>query len=328
MSRGHFKLTLPIDVLVFANPEEPLGKLQDQFMEAVTKQLSAMDECIQRYTKGKTVPQPQAFHFDLPEQTTLTTVIFPAGVSDDTLELQRKELHAKFGLENKPFFRRQMAFSFPADQVESKYYKDIHKYISAPDPNEFKVSVIHGSYTFHHCLQDNEKDRDWGAPYRCLQIIISWFYLQGYIDTPVPLISEMKEILIKIDEDYIKVVTEDAWLKSEEMTALLNYFNISCTTTDIRVSAEKVIDLTPHFKEEGTPVVIWKTVSESKAFVLLGMALNEETRTNKVLVLDTMYTGLDDFNWIIDKAVEWRGEEFWNEMEIFALILPLRPRGI
>ncbi|XP_059500999.1 ufm1-specific protease 2-like [Stegostoma tigrinum] len=309
MSRGHFKLTLPIDVLVFANPEEPLGKLQDQLIEAVTTQLSAMDECIQRYTKGKTVPQPQAFHFDLPKQTALTTVIFPAGVSDETLELQRKELHAKFGLENKPFFRRQMAFSFPADEVESKYYKDIHKYIPAPDPNEFKVSFIHGSYTFHHCLQDGEKDRDWGAPYRCLQVIISWFYLQGYIDTPVPLISEMKEFII---------------LCSAEKASNIQSYH--CWRL--------IVNPDVFFQNTGMPAVkgrlelLAQDVSGHKAFVLLGMALNEETNLSKVLVLDTMYTRLDDFNWIIDKAVEWKGKEFWNEMEIFALILPLRPRGI
>ncbi|XP_043558572.1 ufm1-specific protease 2-like [Chiloscyllium plagiosum] len=330
MSRGHFKLTLPIDTLVFAKPEEPLGKLQDQFVESVTTQVSAMSDCIQRYTKGKTVPQPQAFHFELPEKMSLTTVIFPAGVSDEALELQRKELHAKFGLENKPFFRRQMTFDFPDDEAKSTYYKDVHKYIPAPDPNEFKVSLIHGSYTFHHCLQDDENDREWGAPYHCLQVVISWYYLQGYIDTPVPLISEMQEILIKIDEDYTRVVNENAWLKSDEMLAILKYFNISCKTTDIRISAEKEIDLTPHFNEEGTPIVIWKSpvFSEPKAFILLGMAINEDSDTSKVLVLDTMYTRLNDFNWIIDKAIEWKGHEFWEEMEIFALIMPLRPRGI
>ncbi|XP_059501022.1 ufm1-specific protease 2-like [Stegostoma tigrinum] len=193
MSRIHFKLILPIDVVVLANPEEPWGKVQDQLVEAVTAQLSAMDNCIERYTNGKTVPQPQAFHFELPEKTTLTTVIYPAGVSDAILELQRKELQNELGLDNKPYFRRPMAYVFPSAEMETKYLKNVHKYIPAPNPDEYKVSLVHGTYTFHHCLQDNEKDKKWGALYRCLQVVISWFKFQGYIDKPVPTVKEIRE---------------------------------------------------------------------------------------------------------------------------------------
>ncbi|XP_059500998.1 ufm1-specific protease 2-like [Stegostoma tigrinum] len=188
----HFKLTLPIDVVVFANPEEPWGNVQDQFVEAIIAQLTAMDKCIQHYTNGKTVPMPQPFHFELPDKATLTTVIYPAGISDAILEPQRKELHAELGLENKPFLRRPMAYLFPSDEVKSLYLRNIHKYIPAPNPDEFKVSLVHGFYTFHHCLQDHEHDSDWGGLYRCLQVIISWFNIQGYIDKPVPIVTELQ----------------------------------------------------------------------------------------------------------------------------------------
>ncbi|XP_078071416.1 ufm1-specific protease 2-like [Mustelus asterias] len=339
MSRVHFKLTLPIDVVVFANPNEPWGKLQDLFVEAVTAQLSAMDKCIQRYTTGKTVPIPQAYHFELPKKTTLTTVIYPAGISDQTLEPQRKELHAEHGLGNKPFFRRPMTYCFPCDEKEPNRLKNVHKYIPAPDPDEFKVALVHGFYVFYHCLQHEEDDSDWGAPFRCLQVVISWFNFQGYINKPAPLLADE---LMAIKTAFIRVVLDKEWLDVEGMVALLNSYNISSTVIDDQCSVPalrpetvtssfpittlfpennnnyrkqikyfnsyrtKPADLSAHFEEQGTPVVIFKSVifAEPKAYILLGMAVNEDLKAKKVLLLDTMYTGADDLVYIIDKMME------------------------
>ncbi|XP_048475337.1 ufm1-specific protease 2-like [Rhincodon typus] len=325
MSRIHFKLTLPIDVAVFASPADPWGKIQDQFVDAVTAQLSAMDKCIQRYTNGKTVPMPQPFHFELPEKTTLTTVIYPAGVSDETLETQRKELHAELGLDNKPFFRRAMAFCFPYDEMKIKYLRNVHKYLPSPDPNEFKISVVHGSYFYYHCLQDNENDAEWGAPYRCLQVIISWFNYQGYFDKPVPTVTEMQEILAKVDEGFVNLVEGKDWIPLEQMVAILNVFSISAITKDIRQDVDEPIDLSLHFKEQGTPVVL---SAEPFACVLLGIAVNEEANVKKILVLDTIYTGSDDLATIIEKAVDWKDEEFLSGLEVYGLFLPQRPEGV
>ncbi|XP_072447278.1 ufm1-specific protease 2-like [Chiloscyllium punctatum] len=234
ISHIHFKLVLPIDVVVLVKPEEPWGKVQDQFVEAVTEQLSAMDNCIQRYTNGKTVPIPQAFHFELPEKTTLTTVIYPAGISDANLEQQRKELQTELGLDNKPYFRRPMVYVFPSAEMETKYLRNVHRYIPALNPDDYKVSLVHGSYTFHHCLQDNEKDKKWGALYRCLQVVISWFKFQGYIDKPVPTVKEIREMLIKMDEEFVPIVLANEWLAPDEMIPFLEFYNISCSSTEER----------------------------------------------------------------------------------------------
>ncbi|XP_078413598.1 ufm1-specific protease 2-like [Cetorhinus maximus] len=253
LSRIHFKLTLPIDVAVFANPEDSWGKLQDQFVEAVTQQLSAMDKCIQRYAKGKSVPMPQAYHFELREKPSLTTVIYPAGISDETLQPQRKELHTELGLGDKPIFRRSMAYRFPSDELATKYLRNVHKYIPAPDPEEFKVYLVHGYYTFYHCLQDNENDIEWGAPYHCLQIVISWFNSQGYFDKPIPTVEELQEMLTKIDEEFVNVMGAREWFTAEQMTALLKLFNISSTNTEIRLS---------HGKEKSSGVK-WRFIAYS-----------------------------------------------------------------
>ncbi|XP_078071415.1 ufm1-specific protease 2-like [Mustelus asterias] len=234
MSRLHFKMTLPIDVVVFAKPEDPWAKLQDLFVEAVTAQLSAMDKCIQQYTTGKTVPIPQAYHFELPKKTTLTTVIYPAGISDQTLEPIRKELHTELDLSNKPFLRRPMAYCFPSDELSFKYLRNVHNYIPAPDPEEFKVYQVHGSYNFYHCMQDNSNDALWGALYHCLQVILSWFNCQGYIDTPVLSIEELQEMVTKIDDEFVNLVGIKGWLHGDQIIGLLKLFNISAFNIDVR----------------------------------------------------------------------------------------------
>ncbi|XP_072373663.1 ufm1-specific protease 2-like [Scyliorhinus torazame] len=330
MSRIHFKLTLPIDVIVFATPDEPWGKLQDQFLEAVTAQLTAMDQCIQRYTKGKTVPIPQAFHFELPERTILTTIIYPAGISDKVLEPQRKELHAELGLADKPFLRRPMAYHLPGTEVPTDYLKNVHKYVPIPDPDKFKVALVHGFYVFYHLLQEYDNDTEWGAPYRCLQVVISWFHFQGYIESPTPFIAGIQNKLMAIKDKYMHVVIGREWLEPEQILAALNSFNISAIIVDDETNVAKPVDLYAHFEEQGTPVVIYKSVifSEPKAYILLGVATNEDSSAKQVLMLDTMYTGTDDLAYIIQKAVKWQGKEFWDEMEDFGLCLPQRPEGV
>ncbi|XP_072373662.1 ufm1-specific protease 2-like [Scyliorhinus torazame] len=329
-TQTHYKLTLPVDVLVFANPEDPWGMLQDHFTDAVITQLASMSKCIQRYTKGKTVPIPQAYHFKLPNKPTLTTVIYPAGISDETLEPQRKELHAELGLTSVPYLRRPMAFNFPGEEVVSDYLLNVHEHLPLPDPEQFKIYLLSGSYEFHHCMQDNENDEGWGALYHCLQIIISWFKYQGYTAKPVPTLKELQEMLSNMNKDFAKVVMAEEWLKAEHLQAVLRHFKIINSLTEIRSKAEEPRELVPHFRHHGTPIVIWNKVifSKPKAYILLGMAEDAKLNTRKVLTLSAMYTGPDEIPKIIEEAVGWKGKEFWDEMELFSLILPQRPMGV
>lgn len=63
-------------------------------MEALSKQLSDMEEVVIRYKKGSSLLVPQPFHFQLPEPAGLTTVIYPAGVPDSQLQAVREARHA------------------------------------------------------------------------------------------------------------------------------------------------------------------------------------------------------------------------------------------
>ncbi|GCB63128.1 hypothetical protein scyTo_0004357 [Scyliorhinus torazame] len=271
-SRIHFKLTLPVDVVIFAHPDDQWIKTQEKIVEAVSEQLLGMDQCIQKYTKGKNVPIPQAFHFELPESTILTTAIYPAGYKEKDLEPQRKELHDKLGLGDKPYLRRPMSYDFPNDDLLNKYVKTVHKYIPIPSTEEFEVYVVHGSYTFHHYLQDDINDSGWGCAYRSLQTIISWFNCQGYIDIPIPTHETIQKMLV--------------------------------TAGDKGPSGEPL------------------------AHTLLGVAWNEETGAVKFLILDAHYSGEDDWANIVERAIDWKDEDFWDQMEPYNICLPQRPQGI
>ncbi|XP_072373665.1 ufm1-specific protease 2-like isoform X2 [Scyliorhinus torazame] len=222
MSRTHFKLNLPLDVVVFANPEDTWSSLQDQFLEAVIAQLTAMDNCIQRYTKGKTVPIPHAYHFELPERTILTTVIYPAGISDKTLEPERKAM-------------------------------------------------------------------------------------------------------TKVEDEFVNIAGTKEWPTGEQFASLLKSYQISAVNYDFRTSGEQPMHISAHFEEQGSPVMIF---SEPKAYILLGIAVNDDPNATKLLVLDTMYTGNDEVANVIEKVVSWKGGEFWDEMEVYGLCQPQRPEGV
>ncbi|XP_067838236.1 ufm1-specific protease 2-like [Heptranchias perlo] len=327
-SRLHFRLNLPIDVVVFAKPEDPWGKLQDQFVEAVSSQLSEMEKCIQKYTKGQSVPVPQAFHFELPEKTTLTTVVYPAGISDETLEPQRKELHTELGLGDKPFFRRSMVYQFPNDEINHKYRRTIHKYIPLPNPEDFKIGIAHGSYSYHHYLQDGVNDIEWGSAYRGLQTIISWYKYQGYIDKPIPTHEDFQKMMVNVGEEFVNVVGVTDPIGPFEIESVLTHAGISSNIMNIRPNNQvhmEANELVAHFHQQGTPIIMYV---EPMSYVILGVAVNEETKEMKFLVLNVLYTGDDDWSNVIEKGVEWKSLEFWDQREPYDICLPQRPEGV
>ena len=57
-----------------------------------------------------------------------------------------------------------------------------------------KVSLVKGSYNYHHYMQDNFDDNGWGCAYRSLQTIWSWFVLNGFCDKPVPTHREIQQV--------------------------------------------------------------------------------------------------------------------------------------
>lgn len=324
----HFKMTLPIDVVILANPDDPWPKLQDQIVESISSQLTDMDKCIQRYAKGETVPIPQPFHFELPDQPSLTTVIYPAGIPEGEVEPQRKEIHEELGLDDKPYLRRSMSYNFPNDELLNKYLRNIHQYISPPETEDLKVYLIHGSYTYHHYAQDEMNDVGWGCAYRALQTITSWYKYQGYITIPIPSHEEIQTRLVTAGDKSPDFVGSSEWIGSVELQSVLNTMNITSKILNIAdgtAFGEHSRTLVEHFETQGTPIMAG---SASLAHIILGIAWNEKTGITKYLVLDTHYTGEDDWPTAIEKGIDWKGEDSWMPKETYNLCLPQRPEGV
>ncbi|XP_078252817.1 ufm1-specific protease 2 [Rhinoraja longicauda] len=324
----HFKLILPIDVVIFANPDDSWFKLQDQIVESISSQLSEMEKCIQRYSKGRTVPIPQPFHFELPDKSTLTTVIYPAGIAEEEMEAQRKEKHQELGLDDKPYLRRTMSYNFPNEELLNKYLRNIHQYIFLADAEDFKVCLVHGSYTYHHYSQDEMNDVGWGCAYRALQTIISWYIYQGYITIPIPTHEDIQKRLVSAGDKPPAFVGSSDWIGSIELQSVLKTMKIESKILNIADGVkfgENARVLAEHFEMQGTPVMVG---SATLAHVLLGIAWNETTGISKFLVLDTHYIGEDDWPNAIEKGVDWKGEDFWVAKESYNLCLPQRPEGV
>lgn len=64
----------------------------ERLLKALTDQLHEMEKVMLRHVKGTTLLVPEPLHFLLPEPKGLVTVVYPAGVPDSQLEIQRKVL--------------------------------------------------------------------------------------------------------------------------------------------------------------------------------------------------------------------------------------------
>lgn len=62
----------------------------EHLLKALTDQLHEMEKVMLQHMKGMTLLVPEPLHFLLPEPKGLVTVIYPAGVPDSQLEIQRK----------------------------------------------------------------------------------------------------------------------------------------------------------------------------------------------------------------------------------------------
>ncbi len=63
-----------------------------------------------------------------------------------------------------------------------------------------RLSVVQGTYAYHHYMQDKFDDNKWGCAYRSLQTLVSWFRYQGYSDCPVPSHREIQQVGTQLGE--------------------------------------------------------------------------------------------------------------------------------
>lgn len=85
-----------------------------------------------------------------------------------------------------------------------------------------EVSLVQGTYSYHHYMQDQLNDNHWGCAYRSLQTLCSWFRHQGYTDKPVPTHKEIQQILVDVKDKPANFVGTKQWIGSIEVSTVLN----------------------------------------------------------------------------------------------------------
>ena len=127
-----------------------------------------------------------------------------------------------------------------------------------------EVSVVRGTYSYHHYCQDRMDDNGWGCAYRSLQTIVSWFRWQGYTEKPVPSHRDIQQCLVNIGDKPSSFVGSTQWIGSTEVSFCLETM-LGITSRILSVSSGEELgskggELEYHFKNIGTPVMIGELV--------------------------------------------------------------------
>ncbi|CAK7336595.1 unnamed protein product [Dovyalis caffra] len=267
---------------------------------------------------------------------------------DDTKKLLiievRRSLHVRLGLPfDRPLLRIANALDFSMMKDGSgnsskrkgpSLLKDVH--IGIPSSGGGVVSLVQGSYEYHHYLQDGFDDSGWGCAYRSLQTIISWFRLQYYTSIDVPSHREIQQSLVEIGDKDPSFIGSHEWIGAIELSFVLDkLLGVSSRIINVRSGAElpeKCRELALHFENQGTPIMIGGGVL---AYTLLGVDYNEASGDCAFLILDPHYTGNDDHKKIVNggwcgwkKAVDSKGRNFFLHDKFYNLLLPQRPNMV
>ncbi|XP_071846346.1 ufm1-specific protease 2-like [Apostichopus japonicus] len=294
---------------------------------AALKQVSAMERCLQDNFMKHGVRSLTPYLFKVPSHSHLISVVYPDGVSEDELEFVRKDLHTRYLLPtDRPYFRRLNKFVFPQDRREP-YLTNTHEGLPPSGVSDGEVSLVQGTYSYHHYMQDQLNDNHWGCAYRSLQTLCSWFRHQGYTDKPVPTHKEIQQILVDVKDKPANFVGTKQWIGSIEVSTVLNQLlDITSKILFISTGADLVSkgrELAHHFKTQGTPIM---SGGGARAHTILGVDFSSKTGDIKFLVLDPHYTGDEDIKVIQDKGwCAWQGPDFWDQTAYYNLCLPQRP---
>ncbi|CAH2300369.1 ufm1-specific protease 2 isoform X1 [Pelobates cultripes] len=324
-------LTLPMDSVVTVSTEETWGKARQILVNGLTHQLAELEKCLLKYMKGTSICIAEPYHFMLPGMEGLITLAYPAGVADSQLENYRKALHEQLNLPfDRPYLKRINAYHFPDEPYKDGYLRNPHVNLNPPAVEGGTVSLVKGTYSYHHYMQDHMDDNGWGCAYRSLQTICSWFKYQGYSDKPIPTHKEIQQALVSVGDKPANFVGSRQWIGSIEVQLVLNQI-LGVTSKIMFVSQGTELstrgrELVNHFTSEGTPVMIGGGVL---AHTILGVSWSEATGDIKFLILDPHYKGGEDLQIIQEKGwCGWKGVDFWSPDAYYNLCLPQRPTMI
>ncbi|XP_069680582.1 ufm1-specific protease 2 isoform X2 [Periplaneta americana] len=276
------------------------------------------------------VSSPEPYHFFPQGCGHFVTIMYPKKKPDFELDKERCLLHKVLALpQDRPFFRRGSAHIFANEVPANAPLINVHEGLNST-VKDGEVSLVQGTYSYHHYRQDRIDDNGWGCAYRSLQTIISWFRWQGYTEHPIPTHREIQQCLVNIGDKPSSFVGSCQWIGSTEVSFCLESM-LGITSRILSVNSGEEMgnlggELSFHFKHDGTPVMIGGGVL---AHTILGVDFNKNTGELKFLILDPHYTGGEDLQVIQGKGwCGWKGVDFWNKTAYYNLCLPQRPRCV
>ncbi|ESN99813.1 hypothetical protein HELRODRAFT_113575 [Helobdella robusta] len=248
-------------------------------------------------------------------------------MEEKQLSSMRKDLHSRFLIPlSSPTFRRPN--SLRLSRIQSPYLLDVHIGL-APSKAKGKVTLVRGSFEYHHYMQDRLDDSGWGCAYRSLQTIASWLYLQGYTEKATPTHRQIQQALVEVGDKLPSFLGSKQWIGSTEVSYVLDHiFSIQCKISHASSGLEmssKIREIIHHLETHGSPMMIGGGVL---AHTIIGIDFNEETGDVAYLVLDPHYTGPEDLKVIQSKGwCGWKGPDFWSANSFYNICMPLKPSG-
>ncbi|KAK9278466.1 hypothetical protein L1049_028031 [Liquidambar formosana] len=337
-----------LEVLCFAAKDLPLTHAVSKLIvPGLVDQLNTMTNKILPNLLTQP-PQLHPYHFSPPGVLHPITVIYELSYGETEMKQVevRRSLHMRLGLpSDRPLLRiaNALDLSMTKDSARSNSIrmgslrlKDVHIGIPGSGVSGGFISLVQGSYEYHHYLQDGFDDSGWGCAYRSLQTIISWFRLQHYTSIDVPSHREIQESLVDIGDKDPSFIGSREWIGAIELSFVLDkLLGVSCKVINMRSGAEfpeKCRELALHFEYQGTPIMIGGGVL---AYTLLGVDYNEASGDCAFLILDPHYTGNDELKKIVNggwcgwkKAVDSKGKNFFLQDKFYNLLLPQRPNMV
>ncbi|KAK4264456.1 hypothetical protein QN277_025630 [Acacia crassicarpa] len=338
---------IKLDILCFAAKELPLSyAVSSLVIPGLVDQINTLKNLILPNLLTQH-PQLRPYHFNPPGVLHPITVFYELSFGETELKQVevRRSLHSRLGLPyDRPLLRIANALDFSrlkssgseSLQKGSTLLKDVHIGIPSSGVAGGAISLVQGSYEYHHYLQDGFNDSGWGCAYRSLQTIVSWFRLQNYTSIDVPSHREIQQSLVEIGDKDPSFVGSREWIGAIELSFVLDkLLGVTCKVINVRSGAElpeKCRELALHFETQGTPVMIGGGVL---AYTLLGVDYNEASGDCGFLILDPHYTGTDDLKKIVNagwcgwkKAVDNKGKNFFLHDKFYNLLLPQRPNMV
>uniref|UniRef100_A0A803KQF1 Probable Ufm1-specific protease n=1 Tax=Chenopodium quinoa TaxID=63459 RepID=A0A803KQF1_CHEQI len=320
-----------LEVICYAVKDLPLSHAVSKLMiPALLDQLTTMKNIIARSFLAQH-PQIRPYHFRPPGILHPITAIYELSYGETELKQveARRSLHLRLGLpSDRPLLRVANAL---------KVAKSIsNEGVSSKKVSGGLMSLVQGSYEYHHYLQNGFDDSGWGCAYRSLQTIISWFRLQHYTSIDVPTHREIQEALVEIGDKDPSFIGSREWIGAIELSYVLDkLLGVTCKVMNVRSGAElpeKCRELALHFENQGTPIMIGGGVL---AYTLLGVDYNDASGDCAFLILDPHYTGGEDLKKIVNggwcgwkKAIDSKGKSFFLADKFYNLLLPQRPNMV